>query len=75
MCGILGFINPDRQQPANEQLARTMAAAIIHRGPDDEGFDAEASRRHVEVTVEEGPGLEVEEVGVDATGGHRAQRP
>ena len=38
MCGILGFINIDRTQPADEQTARAMAAAIIHRGPDDEGF-------------------------------------
>lgn len=38
MCGILGFINADRQQPASEQTARQMAAAIVHRGPDDEGF-------------------------------------
>jgi asparagine synthase (glutamine-hydrolysing) len=38
MCGILGFINPDQQQRADEQTARAMAAAIIHRGPDDEGF-------------------------------------
>ncbi|MGH9939543.1 MAG: asparagine synthase (glutamine-hydrolyzing) [Blastocatellia bacterium] len=38
MCGILGFVNTDRTQPADEQTARAMAAAIIHRGPDDEGF-------------------------------------
>jgi len=38
MCGILGFINTDLTRPADERLARAMAAAIIHRGPDDEGF-------------------------------------
>ncbi len=38
MCGIIGFVNLDQQQPANERIARAMAAAIIHRGPDDEGF-------------------------------------
>src|SRR5262245_54959611 len=38
MCGILGFINLDREQTIDEQIARRMAAAIIHRGPDDEGF-------------------------------------
>ncbi|MGH9753026.1 MAG: asparagine synthase (glutamine-hydrolyzing) [Blastocatellia bacterium] len=38
MCGILGFINLDRTQPAEERTARAMAAAIRHRGPDDEGF-------------------------------------
>lgn len=38
MCGILGFINTDLPRPADEQIARAMAAAIRHRGPDDEGF-------------------------------------
>jgi asparagine synthase (glutamine-hydrolysing) len=38
MCGIVGIINLDRNQPADERTARAMAAAIVHRGPDDEGF-------------------------------------
>ena len=38
MCGIVGIINSDRGKPAEEVNARAMAAAIIHRGPDDEGF-------------------------------------
>jgi asparagine synthase (glutamine-hydrolysing) len=38
MCGIIGFINLDREQQADQQTARRMAAAIRHRGPDDEGF-------------------------------------
>ncbi len=38
MCGIVGFINTERERPASEPVARAMAAAIIHRGPDDEGF-------------------------------------
>ncbi len=38
MCGIIGFINLDHQQTASEHIARSMAGAIIHRGPDDEGF-------------------------------------
>ena len=38
MCGIIGIINSDRGKPAEEATARAMAAAIIHRGPDDEGF-------------------------------------
>jgi asparagine synthase (glutamine-hydrolysing) len=38
MCGILGFINTDLTRPADERTARAMAAAIAHRGPDDEGF-------------------------------------
>jgi asparagine synthase (glutamine-hydrolysing) len=38
MCGIVGIINLDRSQPADERTVRAMAGAIIHRGPDDEGF-------------------------------------
>src|ERR1051326_8139135 len=38
MCGIIGFVNFDREQTADPQTARAMAAAIVHRGPDDEGF-------------------------------------
>ncbi|MDQ3011168.1 MAG: asparagine synthase (glutamine-hydrolyzing) [Acidobacteriota bacterium] len=38
MCGIIGFVNLDQQQPANERIARAMNQAIVHRGPDDEGF-------------------------------------
>ena len=38
MCGILGLINTDPTRPADRQTARAMAAAVMHRGPDDEGF-------------------------------------
>ncbi len=38
MCGIIGFINHEREQTAHEKIARAMNAAIIHRGPDEEGF-------------------------------------
>jgi asparagine synthase (glutamine-hydrolysing) len=38
MCGIIGYVNTDRQQPINEAVARAMNSAILHRGPDDEGF-------------------------------------
>jgi asparagine synthase (glutamine-hydrolysing) len=38
MCGIVGFINLDRSQNAGQHIARAMNAAIVHRGPDDEGF-------------------------------------
>jgi asparagine synthase (glutamine-hydrolysing) len=38
MCGIVGFLNLDREHPVNERVAREMAGAIVHRGPDDEGF-------------------------------------
>src|SRR5690349_444776 len=39
MCGIAGIV-PDRDaDPAQlEQWVRRMCAAIVHRGPDDEGF-------------------------------------
>lgn len=33
MCGIDGAIGPDA-----ERLTRAMTAALVHRGPDDEGF-------------------------------------
>ena len=38
MCGICGTYNYRDRQPADERLLRSMAAQIIHRGPDDEGF-------------------------------------
>jgi asparagine synthase (glutamine-hydrolysing) len=38
MCGIIGFIHLHSDQPADPATARAMAAAIRHRGPDDEGF-------------------------------------
>lgn len=38
MCGIVGFINSERNRPASESIIREMAGAIRHRGPDDEGF-------------------------------------
>lgn len=38
MCGIIGFINQNAAQPAEPTIARAMNRALIHRGPDDEGF-------------------------------------
>ena len=38
MCGILGIVQGYREQPADKRTARAMAAAMAHRGPDDEGF-------------------------------------
>ena len=38
MCGIIGYLNHDQQQPISETVARAMNDAILHRGPDDEGF-------------------------------------
>jgi asparagine synthase (glutamine-hydrolysing) len=36
MCGIVGLFAPHASDPLG--LARQMAATIVHRGPDDEGF-------------------------------------
>lgn len=43
MCGIAGFVNPSNRafSPELETIALTMAAALRHRGPDDEGVWAE----------------------------------
>jgi asparagine synthase (glutamine-hydrolysing) len=38
MCGIVGIISLDRNRVADQETARAMAAKIIHRGPDDNGF-------------------------------------
>src|SRR6266702_2142240 len=35
MCGICGVFS---RRPGDEALVRVMAARMIHRGPDDEGF-------------------------------------
>lgn len=50
MCGIAGIIDLGGQRPVPDEVARRMARAIIHRGPDEEGFHfrpglALASRR------------------------------
>jgi asparagine synthase (glutamine-hydrolysing) len=46
MCGIAGFLEPDRGRPAQEmgRIAAAMGAALRHRGPDGAGtwVDAEA---------------------------------
>src|SRR5207245_3976117 len=38
MCGIAGYINSDPARPADPAVLRSMTDAIVHRGPDDEGF-------------------------------------
>jgi asparagine synthase (glutamine-hydrolysing) len=45
MCGICGTFNFDSQAPADERTVRAMTAAMLHRGPDDDGFhvDGEAA--------------------------------
>src|SRR2546426_699975 len=37
MCGIAGIVSFDGQPVALDEL-RAMCAALVHRGPDDEGF-------------------------------------
>ncbi len=38
MCGIAGIIDLTAQRPVPDEVVRRMARAIIHRGPDEEGF-------------------------------------
>jgi asparagine synthase (glutamine-hydrolysing) len=38
MCGIAGIIDLGGQRPAPEGAIQRMARAILHRGPDEEGF-------------------------------------
>ena len=38
MCGIAGIIDLVGERPAPEGVVQRMARAIIHRGPDEEGF-------------------------------------
>ncbi len=45
MCGICGIVNYRSGKPADADIVRSMTAAMVHRGPDDDGyhFDAEAA--------------------------------
>jgi asparagine synthase (glutamine-hydrolysing) len=38
MCGIAGFFHFDSDREADSKIIERMAAVILHRGPDDEGF-------------------------------------
>src|SRR5262245_25719432 len=38
MCGIAGIIDLSGERPAPAAALRAMAAAIVHRGPDEDGF-------------------------------------
>ncbi len=38
MCGIAGMMDLTGRKPAPTAIVRRMAAAIVHRGPDDDGF-------------------------------------
>jgi len=41
MCGIVGKVHSDIQRPIDEQTVRSMCEAIVHRGPDEDGFFVE----------------------------------
>lgn len=38
MCGIAGIIDLSDQRPVAEDVVRKMTRAILHRGPDEEGY-------------------------------------
>ncbi len=38
MCGIAGFLHHDPNRPADAAVVKRMTDAVIHRGPDGEGF-------------------------------------
>lgn len=38
MCGICGQYNFNHQQPVTPDKIKAMAGALVHRGPDDEGY-------------------------------------
>jgi asparagine synthase (glutamine-hydrolysing) len=38
MCGIAGIVNLTRPAPSDPAILRRMADAIVHRGPDEDGY-------------------------------------
>ena len=38
MCGIAGIFNSINRAPVSANLVKAMTDALVHRGPDDEGF-------------------------------------
>ena len=38
MCGIAGLIHLTEQRTASDEVIRRMTRAIVHRGPDEEGY-------------------------------------
>src|SRR2546421_8441177 len=43
MCGICGTYDFSRGRPAQRELVERMSAALVHRGPDDEGIHIDGS--------------------------------
>lgn len=41
MCGICGEVSFDPRRPASAERVRRMASRLVHRGPDDEGIEAQ----------------------------------
>ena len=61
MCGICGFVNLDRRDPANAAVLERMRDSIRHRGPDDAGvlIDGPVALGHRRLSI------------IDLTGGHQ----
>ena len=38
MCGVAGVVDLVGKRKVPEEVARAMACALTHRGPDEEGF-------------------------------------
>ena len=41
MCGITGIVDLTSQRPVNQKVLAAMNAALVHRGPDGDGFHVE----------------------------------
>jgi asparagine synthase (glutamine-hydrolysing) len=39
MCGICGYLAPDRSKPVDREFIRTMNHTLSHRGPDSDGYE------------------------------------
>ncbi len=61
MCGIVGIFHFDPDKPVQQPILKRMNDAIVHRGPDDEGF---FTQNHV--------GLAMRRLSIiDLSGGHQ----
>src|SRR5262245_27678661 len=38
MCGIAGIVHLEAPAPLDSDIVRRMAGALVHRGPDEDGF-------------------------------------